>query len=110
MLVALEAFHHEAMINASASAPMERAVKFQSDVADALERYASQLAAEPSAAMTPARVDSSGLRAALPPAGMVGATGAQTLERLAQRIDAALAGLPRWLPDERTSGEFASAG
>ncbi|MFM0097706.1 FUSC family protein [Paraburkholderia nemoris] len=110
MLVALEAFHHEAMINASASAPMERAVKFQSDVADALERYASQLAAEPSAAMTPARLDPSGLRAALPPAGMVGATGAQTLERLAQRIDAALAGLPRWLPDERASGEFASAG
>ena len=110
MLVALEAFHHEAMINASASAPLERAAKFQSDVADALERYASQLAAEPSAAMTPARVDSSGLRAALPPAGMVGATGAQALERLAQRIDAALAGLPRWLPDERASGEFASAG
>ncbi|MCX4138150.1 FUSC family protein [Paraburkholderia sp. SEWSISQ10-3 4] len=110
MLVALEAFHHEAMINASASAPMERAAKFQSDVADALERYASQLVAEPSAAMTPARLDSSGLRATPTHAGAVGATDGQTLERLAQRIDAALAGLPRWLPDEHASGEFASAG
>ena len=110
MLVALEAFHHEAMINASASAPLERAAKFQSDVADALERYASQLAAEPSAAMTPARLDPSGLRAALPPAGAAETASGQTLERLAQRIDAALAGLPRWLPDERVSGEFASAG
>ena len=110
MLVALEAFHHEAMINASASAPMERAAKFQSDVADALERYASQLVAEPSAAMTPARLDPSGLRAALPPAGAAETASGQTLERLAQRIDAALAGLPRWLPDERASGEFASAG
>ncbi|MFM0398712.1 FUSC family protein [Paraburkholderia aspalathi] len=110
MLVALEAFHHEAMINASASAPMERAAKFQSDVADALERYASQLVAEPSAAMTPARLDSSGLRATPTHAGAAGATDGQTLERLAQRIDAALAGLPRWLPDERVSGEFASAG
>ncbi|MCX4169812.1 MULTISPECIES: FUSC family protein [Paraburkholderia] len=110
MLVALEAFHHEAMINASASAPMERAAKFQSDVADALERYASQLTAESPAAMTPARLDPSGLRAALPPAGEAGTAGEQTLERLAQRIDAALAGLPRWLPDERASGEFASAG
>ncbi|KAE8759890.1 FUSC family protein [Paraburkholderia madseniana] len=110
MLVALEAFHHEAMINASASAPMQRAAKFQSDVADALERYASQLTAEPPAAMTPARLDPSGLRAALPPAGAAGTAGEQTLERLAQRIDAALAGLPRWLPDERASGEFASAG
>ncbi|CAE6747340.1 FUSC family protein [Paraburkholderia aspalathi] len=110
MLVALEAFHHEAMINASAGAPMERAEKFQSDVADALERYASQLVAEPSAAMTPTRLDSSGLRATLPPAGAVETAGGQTLERLAQRIDAALAGLPRWLPDERASGEFASAG
>ncbi|CAE6735605.1 Multidrug resistance protein MdtO [Paraburkholderia aspalathi] len=110
MLVALEAFHHEAMINASASAPMERAEKFQSDVADALERYASQLVAEPSAAMTPTRLDSSGLRATPTHAGAVGATDGQTLERLAQRIDAALAGLPRWLPDEHASGEFASAG
>ncbi|MGC2967499.1 FUSC family protein [Paraburkholderia aspalathi] len=110
MLVALEAFHHEAMINASASAPMERAAKFQSDVADALERYASQLVTEPSAAMTPTRLDSSGLRATPTHAGAVGATDGQTLERLAQRIDAALAGLPRWLPDERASGEFASAG
>ncbi|CAE6746339.1 FUSC family protein [Paraburkholderia nemoris] len=110
MLVALEAFHHEAMINASASAPLERAAKFQSDVADALERYASQLAAEPSAAMTPARLDPSGLRAALPPAGAAETASGQALERLAQRIDAALAGLPRWLPDERVSGEFASAG
>ncbi|MFM0371718.1 FUSC family protein [Paraburkholderia aspalathi] len=110
MLVALEAFHHEAMINASASAPMERAAKFQSDVADALERYASQLVAEPSAAMTPTRLDSSGLRATPTHAGAAGATDGQTLERLAQRIDAALAGLPRWLPDERASGEFASAG
>ncbi|MFM0111315.1 FUSC family protein [Paraburkholderia nemoris] len=115
MLVALEAFHHEAfhheaMINASASAPLERAAKFQSDVADALERYASQLAAEPSAAMTPARLDPSGLRAALPPAGAAETASGQALERLAQRIDAALAGLPRWLPDDRASGEFASAG
>ncbi|MCX4145979.1 MULTISPECIES: FUSC family protein [Paraburkholderia] len=110
MLVALEAFHHEAMINASASAPMERAAKFQSDVADALERYASQLVAEPPAAMTPARLDLSGLRTALPPAGAAETAGGQTMERLAQRIDAALAGLPRWLPDERASGEFASAG
>ncbi|CAE6900742.1 Multidrug resistance protein MdtO [Paraburkholderia nemoris] len=110
MLVALEAFHHEAMIKASASAPLERAAKFQSDVADALERYASQLAAEPSAAMTPARLDPSGLRAALPPAGAAETASGQALERLAQRIDAALAGLPRWLPDERASGEFASAG
>ena len=110
MLVALEAFHHEAMINASAGAPMERAEKFQSDVADALERYASQLVAEPSAAMTPTRLDSSGLRATPTHAGAVGATDGQTLERLAQRIDAALAGLPRWLPDEHASGEFASAG
>ncbi|CAB3725605.1 Multidrug resistance protein MdtO [Paraburkholderia sediminicola] len=110
MLVALAAFHHEAMINASAGAQMERAAKFQSDVADALERYASQLAAERPAAMTPARLDPSGLRTALPPAGAAETSGGQTLERLAQRIDAALAGLPRWLPDERASGEFASAG
>ncbi|MFM0081365.1 FUSC family protein [Paraburkholderia sediminicola] len=110
MLVALEAFHHEAMINASANAPMERAVKFQSDVADALERYASQLAAEPPAAMTPARLDPSGLRAALTPAEAAGTAGAETLERLALRIDAALAGLPRWWTDERGSGEFAGAG
>jgi multidrug resistance protein MdtO len=110
MLVALEAFHHEAMINASASAPMERAAKFQSDVADALERYASQLAVEPPAAMTPARLDPSGLRTALTPVGAAGTATGQTLERLAQRIDAALAGLPRWSADERASGEFASAG
>ncbi|NPT41952.1 FUSC family protein [Paraburkholderia sp. 1N] len=108
LLIAIEAFHHEAMINVSASAPMERAAKFQSDVADALERYASQLAAEPPAAMTPARLDPSGLRAA--PGAVAGRAGAETLERLALRIDAALAGLPRWLPDERASGEFASAG
>ncbi|SOE74222.1 Uncharacterized membrane protein YccC [Burkholderia sp. OK233] len=110
MLVAIEAFHHEAMSGASTGAPMESATKFQSAVADALERYASQLAAEPSAAMTPARLEPSGLRAALPPAGATETADGQTLERLAQRIDAALAGLPRWLPDERASGEFASAG
>jgi multidrug resistance protein MdtO len=108
LLIAIEAFHHEAMINASASAPMERAAKFQSDVADALEQYASQLAAEPPAATTPAPLDPSGLRTA--PAGAAGRAGAETLERLALRIDAALTGLPRWWADERGSGELASAG
>ncbi|MFK4446347.1 multidrug resistance protein MdtO [Caballeronia udeis] len=102
MLIAIEAFHHEAMIGALAGASMEGAAKFQSDVADALERYASQLEAEPPGAMTPAPVDPGALRAA--PAG------ASALERLAQQIDAALAGLPRWSADERASGEFASAG
>ena len=108
LLIAIEAFHHEAMINVSASAPMARAAKFQSDVADALERYASQLAAEPPAATTPAPLDPSGLRTA--PAGAAGRAGAETLERLALRIDAALTGLPRWWADERGSGELASAG
>jgi multidrug resistance protein MdtO len=108
MLVAMEAFHHEAMTGASAGASMERTGKFQSDVADALERYASQLAAEPPAALTPVPLDPSGLRAA--PAGAVGAAGAEALQRHAQRIDAALAGLPRWSADEPASGEFASAG
>src|SRR5471032_785482 len=109
MLVALEAFHHEAMINASVRAPMERAAKFQSDVADALERYASQLAANPPAAMTPARLDPSGLRTV--PAGAAGSrASAETLEGLALRIDTALAGLPRWSADERASGEFSNAG
>jgi multidrug resistance protein MdtO len=110
MLVALEAFHHEAITGASTGAPMESAAKFQSDVADTLERYASQLAAEPPAAITPARLDPSGLRTALTPPGAAGTAGGQTLERLAQRIDAALAGLPRWSADERAFGEFASAG
>jgi multidrug resistance protein MdtO len=87
---------------------MERAAKFQSDVADALEQYASQLAAEPPAATTPAPLDPSGLRTA--PAGAAGRAGAETLERLALRIDAALTGLPRWWADERGSGELASAG
>lgn len=109
MLVAIEAFHHEAMTGASAGAPMERAGKFQADVADALERYASQLAAEPPAATTPAPVDPGGLRAA-PPAGAAGVPDEKALERHARRIDAALAGLPRWSEDERASGEFASAG
>ncbi|CAE6825493.1 FUSC family protein [Paraburkholderia haematera] len=108
MLVAIEAFHHEAMIGASAGAPMEGAAKFQSDVADTLERYALQLAAEPPAATTPAPLDPGGLRTA--PAGPAGRAGAETLERLALRIDAALAGLPRWWGGERGSGEFASAG
>jgi len=102
MLIAIEAFHHEAMIGASAGASMEGAAKFQSDVADALERYESQLAAEPPGAMTPAPIDPSGLR--------VTPASASALERLAQQIDAALAGLPRWSADERASGEFASAG
>ena len=101
MLVAIEAFHHEAMTSASGGASMARGVKFQSDIADALERYASQLAAEPPAAMTPAPVETGELRAA--PAG------AEALERYAQQIDAALVGLPRWSA-ERASGEFASAG
>jgi multidrug resistance protein MdtO len=108
LLIALEAFHHEAIINASAGAPMARAAKFQSDVADALERYASQLAAEPPTATTPAPLDPSELRTA--PAAVAGRAGAETLERLALRIDAALAGLPRWWADERGSGEFANAG
>jgi multidrug resistance protein MdtO len=110
MLVSIEAFHHEAMTGASAGASMEGAAKFQSDVADALERYASQLAAEPPDATTPVPLDPSGLRAALTPAGATGTAGGQTLERLAQRIDAALAGLPRWSADERASGEFSNAG
>lgn len=109
MLVAIEAFHHKAMTDASAGAPMERARKFQADVADALERYASQLAAEPPAATTPAPVDPGGLRAA-PPAGGAGVPDEEALERHAQRIDAALAGLPRWSEDERASGELARAG
>jgi len=108
MLIAIEAFHHEAMTGASAGASMEPAAKFQSDVADALERYASQLAAEPPAASTPAPLDPSGLRAA--PAGAAGAASEEALERRAQRIDAALAGLPRWSAGERASGEFANAG
>ncbi|NPT59788.1 FUSC family protein [Paraburkholderia elongata] len=108
MLVAIEAFHHEAMTGASAGASMERAGSFQSEVADALERYASQLAAEPPAATTPAPLDPSGLRAA--PTGAAGAAGEEALERHAQRIDAALAGLPRWSAGEHGSGEFASAG
>jgi multidrug resistance protein MdtO len=110
MLVAIETFHHEAMTGASAGASMEGAAKFQSDVADALERYASQLAAEPPDATPPVPLDPSGLRAALTPAGATGTAGGQTLERLAQRIDAALAGLPRWSADERASGEFSNAG
>ncbi|MFM0339983.1 FUSC family protein [Paraburkholderia fungorum] len=108
MLVAIEAFHHEAMTGASTGAPMEGAAKFQSDVADTLERYASQLATEPPAATTPAPLDPSGLRTA--PAEAAGRAGAETLERLALRIDAALAGLPRWWADERGSVEFASVG
>jgi multidrug resistance protein MdtO len=60
--------------------------------------------------MTPARLDPIGLGAAPAPAGAAGTAGGQTLERLAQRIDAALSGLPRWSADERASGEFASAG
>ncbi|SEA94485.1 FUSC family protein [Paraburkholderia sartisoli] len=107
-LIAIEAFHHAAMTGASAGASMERAGKFQSDVADALERYASQLATEPPAATTPARLDLGGLRAA--PAGAAGTAFEEALERHAQRIDAALAGLPRWLAGEHGSGEFASAG
>ncbi|WP_207001414.1 FUSC family protein [Trinickia mobilis] len=108
LLVALEAFHDEAMTDPSGGASMERAGKFQADVADALARYASQLAAEPPAATTPAPADPSRLRAA--PAGAAGAAGGQALERHAQRIDAALAGLPRWSAGDRASGEFASAG
>ncbi|TKC80187.1 FUSC family protein [Trinickia terrae] len=96
LLVAIEAFYDEAMTGA----PMERAGTFQSDVADALEHYATQLAAEPPAAATPAPVDPGGLRAA---------PGGEALEPHARRIDAALAGLPRWSA-ERASGEFANAG
>ncbi|MDE1009339.1 MAG: FUSC family protein [Paraburkholderia fungorum] len=108
MLVAIEAFHHEAMSSASGRVSMERAAKFPSDVADALERYASQLAAEPPTAMTPVPPDLGGLRT-LPP-GAAHIAGEEALERHAQRIAAALAGLPRWSADERASGEFASAG
>jgi multidrug resistance protein MdtO len=104
MLIALEAFHHEAMTGAR----VEGVAKFQSDVADALERYASQLAAAPPIATTPVALDPSGLRVA--PAGGAGVAGKEALERHAQRIDAALAGLPRWSTGERASGEFASAG
>jgi multidrug resistance protein MdtO len=111
MLMAIEAFHHEAMTGASAGVSMEGVAKFQSDVADALEGYASQLAAEPPAAATPAPLDPSGLRVA--PAGAAevaaGVADKQALERHAQRIDAALAGLPRWSTGERASGVFASA-
>ncbi|AXL51108.1 multidrug efflux system protein MdtO [Paraburkholderia caffeinilytica] len=113
LLVAIEAFHHEAMTGASAGAPMEQAGKFQSDVAGVLERYASQLAAEPPAATTPAPLDPGGLRATptARAAGMApGIADKEALDRLAQRIAAALAGLPRWSEDERASGEFASAG
>jgi multidrug resistance protein MdtO len=102
MLIAIEAFHHEAMNGASAGVSMEGAAKFQSDVANALERYASQLAGEPPAAATPAPIDTSGLR--------IAQGGAEALERHAQQIEAALAGLPRWLADAHASGEFASAG
>jgi multidrug resistance protein MdtO len=108
MLIALEAFHHEAMTGASAGASMEGVAKFQSDVADALERYASQLGATPPAATTPVPLDLSGLR--VPPAGATDVADKEALERYAQRIDAALAGLPRWSTGERASGEFASAG
>jgi multidrug resistance protein MdtO len=116
MLVAIEAFHHEAMAGASAGASMGRAAKFQSDVADALERYASQLATEPPAATTPAPLDPSGLRATpTGAAGVVvgvaaGMADEEALERHAHRIDEALAGLPRWSTGERADGEFASAG
>jgi multidrug resistance protein MdtO len=108
MLIAIEAFHDEAMTDASGGASMERPGKFRADVAAALERYASQLAAEPPAATTPAPLDPSGLRAA--PAGAAGVADGEALERHAQRIDAALAGLPRWSAGERASGEFAHAG
>ncbi|RKF35925.1 hypothetical protein BCY88_09545 [Paraburkholderia fungorum] len=108
LLVAIEAFHHEAMTGAPGGASMERTATFQSDVADALERYASQLAAEPPAATTPAPLDPGGLRAV--PREAAGAASEQALEQHAQRIAGALAGLPRWLALERGPSEFASAG
>jgi multidrug resistance protein MdtO len=108
MLVALEAFHDEAMSDASAGASLERAGRFQADVADAIERYATQLAAEPPAATTPAPLDPGGLRAT--PARATSVAAMQGLEPHARRIDAALAGLPRWSAGGHASGEFANAG
>ncbi|WP_052420994.1 FUSC family protein [Paraburkholderia ferrariae] len=94
LLVAIEAFHDESMADALEGAPADRTSPFQSNVADVLERYATQLAAQPPEARTPAVVDAAGWLAAC--AGEEGAARAAALSREVRRINSALIGLPRW--------------
>ncbi len=108
LLVAIEAFHDESMADALAGALADRTSSFQSNVADALEHYAAQLAAQPPEARTPASLDAAGWLAAR--AGEEGAARAAALAREARRVDAALSGLPRWTSGPEESGAPAAAG
>ncbi len=108
LLGALEAFHDQAMSAASTGVPVAKAATFQSAVAHALEQYASQLAAEPPAAATPVNIEPGLSR--IERANAATAATEAVLQAHAQRIDAALAGLPRWTAAGRAGSEFASAG
>jgi multidrug resistance protein MdtO len=94
ILIAVEAFHNEAMADASAGAPVERTGKFQTDLADELEHYAVQLATAAQYAQTPASIEAGEWSDM--PAGAERGARAEVLARKAQRINAALGGLPGW--------------
>lgn len=94
LMIAIEAFHDEATAHALTGASVDRASSFQSNLADALECYAAELAAQPPQARTPASLNTAGWLAAR--VMEEGSARAEALAREAQRIDAALVGLPCW--------------
>lgn len=94
ILIAIEAFHDEAMADALVGASVERTGRFQMELADALEHYATQLATAEPDAQTPASIN--GGEWSDMPAGAGASARTEALVQKAQRINAALGGLPGW--------------
>lgn len=108
LLMAIEAFHDEAMLDKATGVPVEGASAFQTTAADALEGYAARLAAEPPDARAPVALDLSGLLAR--PTEEAAAARMQARALKARRINAGLTGLPPWTAEAGTLAESAAAG
>ncbi|RKP47132.1 FUSC family protein [Pararobbsia silviterrae] len=96
VLAGLGAFGDEALETGPRSELRRQAADFESHIADTLDRYAMQLAAEQPIARSVATLDEAKLRATWT---RFEERAARALSVRAQRLDAALAGLPRWSLD-----------
>jgi multidrug resistance protein MdtO len=96
LLLSLGAFGAEATSSTPVETFVAHAARLQSKVAEALDQYAAGLTAEPPNAIPPLALDLGALSAATLPFVTQSDVSVLSLAWHAQRIDAALSGLPRW--------------
>ncbi|MFL9874667.1 FUSC family protein [Paraburkholderia megapolitana] len=103
ILLASDAFHDETMfdagrVGASGAGLMQACGALQRSLGDSLERYAQQLSSEPPLVTPPVPLDLTTLTSVV--ADRAAGERSAALLEWATRIDAALAGLPKWSTDE----------